>query len=877
MGNAPFRAPARQQPCPAFGPFALRRCSLERGEGDELADDSGIQVHWDATLSRLAPQSANGQGKEQPLQPPVLRVTAEQLQLLYPVADIATDCDIHIGSSDSENAEAIITVLANRGSSAVSYSEAELEEHIYALCRSGELHYAACAAVDLDLLSVACLRATSNRDVEREAPREVEITFQSVGQHGLARYLASVLEDAGLEIVGLGVAWRGCGVTLTFCAHGTEEAIACTRERLGCSTGSSARRGVPPFQRANGTLGELYAPGDVEAEDDEFEADGMQLLRCGQLFEANGDAYVGDLRDGMRDGFGISYAGCQGSELPRFLYRGQWQCDRPHGAGIEEADGVAFCGLFDSGAHGSCGIEFSRLNCGKNAVMICRGSVREPLFDALCTKLMPADILHGGDTVFDKSLRSLEAPGKCARSRIKSVNPSEASTMSDQSTKSYSSSSSSVGDESCSEALSNVEKFEASMRSSMHAYKKTKWGLPCAEEEDSAPGSWRAPVSLWDTETLVSLCGLLGFDLSGRCASKEAWSAADLLEKPRSFPHSTREHIECWVLCDVLRRLVELDALHRDRLQVPSGRNALLEEPLLRPHLVFSDELDVLAVIGKGGYGYVRHGIFCAKRTRGHLTEGDEVYVAVKESMRDGSELLHEARLLASLKHPNICGMVGISAGRKAGNGGELLLEIADGSLFNLVHFPERLPGAPHLSIVNTLKAMRGVASALEYLHARGVTHGDMKSANILVDYWAGPLRLRLCDFGNAALVSAPRTHHHCGTLWWAAPEALRGEPIGPASDIFSLGSVLWETLTGRMPHNHLSAGQVIAAVGWGGLRPDVRLLEGPARLRELLRCCFCFDPGRRPTAGDLRRELRAVAKEAQAGALALLSAFACR
>merc|ERR1712211_185318 len=95
----------------------------------------------------------------------------------------------------------------------------------------------------------------------------------------------------------------------------------------------------------------------------------------------------------------------------------------------------------------------------------------------------------------------------------------------------------------------------------------------------------------------------------------------------------------------------------------------------------------------------------------------------------------------------------------------------------------------------------------------------------------------RICDFGHAAVRPFPVTHHLLGTPHWAAPEVLRGEALGPKADVFSFGVLLWEMLAKKHPHADLSFGQVIAAVGWAGLVPDLSQLPGEATpvLKELV------------------------------------------
>lgn len=159
----------------------------------------------------------------------------------------------------------------------------------------------------------------------------------------------------------------------------------------------------------------------------------------------------------------------------------------------------------------------------------------------------------------------------------------------------------------------------------------------------------------------------------------------------------------------------------------------------------------------------------------------------------------HERQILSELDHPNIAKLL---------DGGTM----ADGLSYFIMDYVEGLPidrycNTHQLSIVERLKLFRTVCSAVQYAHDNQIVHRDIKPDNILVTADGIP---KLLDFGIAKLldpepVRAPAESTILGlrpmTLEYASPEQVRGETITPASDIYSLGVLLYELLTGHRPY----------------------------------------------------------------------------
>jgi len=140
------------------------------------------------------------------------------------------------------------------------------------------------------------------------------------------------------------------------------------------------------------------------------------------------------------------------------------------------------------------------------------------------------------------------------------------------------------------------------------------------------------------------------------------------------------------------------------------------------------------------------------------------------------------------------------------------------------------------------------LADALAYVHGRGVIHRDVKPANVLLDQHGRP---RLSDFGIAAVVDSTQitsTGMMIGTAAYLAPEQVRGHPVGPGADVYALGLVLLECLTGRREYPGSPMEAALAR-----LHRRAEIPQGlPAPMTPLLEAMTAEDPAQRPTAADV-------------------------
>ncbi|WFE24883.1 serine/threonine-protein kinase [Solwaraspora sp. WMMD791] len=204
-----------------------------------------------------------------------------------------------------------------------------------------------------------------------------------------------------------------------------------------------------------------------------------------------------------------------------------------------------------------------------------------------------------------------------------------------------------------------------------------------------------------------------------------------------------------------------------------------------------------------------------------------------------------EATLLSRLDHPNV---IRLRARTTVADQPALVLDLIDGD-----DLRTRLRRGGPLPPAAAVDVAAQVATALAYLHQRGIVHGDVKPANLLVPADGGPVRL--IDFGAARATSVPVVGRSTlATPEYAAPEIAAGGAPGTASDVYALGIVLFELLCGRTPYRGGSADEVLARHGRCVPVPPPGL---PPVAWPVLEQCLDPQPARRPDAASLAARLR--------------------
>jgi TolB-like protein/tetratricopeptide (TPR) repeat protein len=265
--------------------------------------------------------------------------------------------------------------------------------------------------------------------------------------------------------------------------------------------------------------------------------------------------------------------------------------------------------------------------------------------------------------------------------------------------------------------------------------------------------------------------------------------AADLDEAERSRLLAEECGNDLALASDV-RRMLDEDVRESllDR-EVTGLAGDLIGDPVLPPFPAPSP-YRIQRLLGQGGMGVV----YLAERADlGNL-------VAIKV-LRDGWQspdrrvrFAAEQRVLAQLNHPTIARLYDANT-------------LPDGTPWFVMEYVDGVPITEYCRINRCsarqrLELIHAVAEAVEYAHQRGVIHRDLKPSNILVKAGGS---VRLLDFGIAkelgsSAADPTRTQFRPMTPAYASPEQLRGEPVGVATDVYSLGVVLYELLTGALP-----------------------------------------------------------------------------
>jgi serine/threonine protein kinase len=268
---------------------------------------------------------------------------------------------------------------------------------------------------------------------------------------------------------------------------------------------------------------------------------------------------------------------------------------------------------------------------------------------------------------------------------------------------------------------------------------------------------------------------------------------------------------------------------------------------------VIAGRYRVEASLGRGGMGEVLRAFDLHLRRQVALKRP---LLATRPDPAALARFRREARAAASLAHPNVVAVhdVVLESGTPY-----IVMELIHGRPLS-----ERLAGANGVPLDRALVIAIAIADALEYAHAMGVVHRDVKPANVMVTATGG---VKVLDFGIArSLSSVTPTDARVpfGTPEYLSPEQIRGQPVDGRADVYALGCVLYEMLTGRPPfagdpiavaYRHLEERPVPPSI----MRPAI-----PESIDAIVLRCLQKEPNDRfQRAGEVASELRRLRRAA--------------
>ena len=266
----------------------------------------------------------------------------------------------------------------------------------------------------------------------------------------------------------------------------------------------------------------------------------------------------------------------------------------------------------------------------------------------------------------------------------------------------------------------------------------------------------------------------------------------------------------------------------------------------VRPGLLLGGRYRLVEQIGVGGMAVVW-------RARDDVLARAVAVKLLAPHARDAESLgliRREARAAAALSHPNVAQVY--DYGEAVAQG-----EPAPYVVFELVRggtLLERLRSA-EVPARYALRICAEVGAALAAAHAEGLVHRDIKPANIMLS----PTGVKVVDFGIAAAVATCEDSADdilLGTPTYVAPERLTGSAVEPASDVYALGVLLYQLLSGATPWPAESPTRLLANHLWAEPPPLVPRTPVPGHVLDLCARCLRKDPAARPTAREATRLL---------------------
>ncbi|MGE3545091.1 MAG: serine/threonine-protein kinase [Kofleriaceae bacterium] len=223
------------------------------------------------------------------------------------------------------------------------------------------------------------------------------------------------------------------------------------------------------------------------------------------------------------------------------------------------------------------------------------------------------------------------------------------------------------------------------------------------------------------------------------------------------------------------------------------------------------------------------------------------------EPVEQPVQVLREACMLELLHHPGIVRIyeAGLLPDRRAWLSHELIEGTTTASLLE--------PGA--IERVDAIALLRDIAEVLDHAHTRGVVHGGLFPERIVLTGLARGFPLCIADWSDVRAHDAMPVPYVPTTMTWhySAPELATGDPVGDRADVYSLGAIGYQLLTGRLPS------RVLIATGNERGRSELSIArhcpDAPRELAELVDRMLSYDPQDRPNSAEVHEELMILAE----------------
>ena len=254
----------------------------------------------------------------------------------------------------------------------------------------------------------------------------------------------------------------------------------------------------------------------------------------------------------------------------------------------------------------------------------------------------------------------------------------------------------------------------------------------------------------------------------------------------------------------------------------------------------------VIQSLGEGSFGKA---FLCQK-------ESDNSFCVIKQiivqdmNQKEKDDVLNEANILSKLDHQNIIKFYDLFESKKPKHSINIVTEYADGGDLS-EKIKERKNKNNNFSESEILDYFTQICLAIKHIHEKKIIHRDLKSGNIFLMKTGS---VKLGDFGISKkfMKTMEKAKTMVGTPYYLSPEIISGNPYDAKSDIWSLGVLLYEMMTFKMPFNANNFSMLVAKIQRGNYIPPPSIYTKD--LRELVSKCLTLEPERRPSIQEIIR-----------------------